>query len=142
MSAVRWVALFILALGIAGCSDRYGGRVEVAGNVKLKGQPIKSGIVIFEPVDGQDTRASSPIHDGAYKIHRESGLKPGKYLIRVTAADGKTAVNPLNPDEPPGPGGGGNIISKELVPAEWNVKSKEQRSVSSENPNKIDFDIP
>jgi hypothetical protein len=143
MSPLRCTALLILALGIAGCADKFGGRIEVNGEVRLKGEPIKEGIIMFEPLDGQDTRAGSPIIDGAYLISREYGLKPGKYLIRITAGDGKTPVNVINPDEGPGPSakGGTNIISKELVPEKWNRNSKEQKTVTSENPNKIDFDI-
>jgi hypothetical protein len=126
---------------LVGCGDKYGGRVEVSGTVKLKGQPIKAGHIIFEPLGGQGTSATAPITDGNYKLLRESGLKPGKYLIRVTAGDGKTPAN-LNPDEPPGPGGKGtNIMVKDLVPPEWNVRSKQEREVTSENPNKLDLDI-
>jgi len=133
--------LLAVAIGVAGCGGGYGGRVEVNGTVKLKGQPLKSGIVIFEALGKQGTGATANITDGTYKIARESGLKPGKYLIRVTAGDGKTPAN-LNPNEAPGPGGGGsNIVSKELVPPEWNVRSKQERDVTSDNPNKIDLDI-
>jgi hypothetical protein len=140
-SVFRLSLAVTLAALAAGCGDKYGGRVEVSGTVKLKGQPVKSGIVMFEPVGGQGTSASAPITDGNYKLVRESGLKPGKYLIRVTAGDGTTPVN-LNPNEPPGPGGKGtNIVSKELIPPEWNVRSKQEREVTSENPNKLDLDI-
>jgi hypothetical protein len=138
-----WLAVSLAVLAV-GCSDNYGGRVGVVGDVKLKGQPIKSGVISFEPASGQDTAATSPITNGAYEIPRASGLKPGKYLIRVTAGDGKTPINPVNPDEPPGPGGKGttNIVSKDLVPADWNVRSKQEREVTNENPNTLNFEIP
>ena len=145
MSGVRFAlaaAAGVAVLALAGCGDKYGGRVEVDGNVKLKGQPLNEGIVIFEPTGGTDTGATAPIKDGAYKIARENGLKPGKYLIRVTSGDIKTPVNALNPDEPPGPGGGNNVMAKERVPADWNTRSKQEREVTSQSPNKIDFDIP
>lgn len=146
MSIARCTAALaagLAGLALAGCGDNYGGRVEINGNVKLKGQPLKTGMVMFEPLAKQDTRASAMITDGNYKVPRENGLRPGKYLIRVTAGDGKTPTNPTNPDEPPGPGGGGtNIISKELVPADWNTRSKQEREVTDQNPNKIDLDIP
>jgi hypothetical protein len=60
----------------------------------------------------------------------------------VSAGDGKTAVNPVSPDQPPGPGGGTNIISKELVPADWNVNSKQERTVNKDGPNRFEFEIP
>jgi hypothetical protein len=126
---------------VAGCSQSSDGRVEISGTVKLKGQPIKDGaIVMFEPLENQGTAGNATVAGGAFTIPRATGLKPGKYLIRVTAGDGKTPVNPVNPDEPPGPGGS-NIISKELVPANWNVNSRQERTVTRDGPNKFDFDI-
>ena len=141
----------VLALGLSACSvlflagctgDSASGLVGVRGKVKLKGQPIKDGTVSFEPTEGQDTRATAVITDGAYDIPRGTGLKPGKYLIRVSAGDGKTAVNPVDEDSPPGPTGGTNIISKDLVPKDWNVNSRQERTITTDNPNTIDFEIP
>ena len=142
MTVSRTAVAFVCLLVFVGCSDSYGGRQEITGTVKLKGQPIKDGTVSFEPLEGQGTRASAPIAAGAFKIARASGLVPGKYLIRISAGDGRTPVNPVNPEQPPGPGGGANIISKELVPASWNVNSKEERSVSSDAPNNFEFNVP
>lgn len=141
MTAMRVFPVLALTavVGLAGCADPYGGRVAVSGTVKLKGQPIKEGTVSFSPLDNQATQAQVLINNGAYTIERKYGLQPGKYLIRVSSGDGKTLYN-ANPDEPPGPGGT-NIISKELVPASWNVNSKEERTVTKENPNTFDFDI-
>jgi len=134
------VGLFV-TLGV-GCSDP-DGRVQVNGIVKLHGMPISDGaIVILEPLENQGTSASVPVTGGAYIIHKQSGLKPGRYLVRVTAGDGKTAINPVDPDHPPGPTGGSNIISKDLVPADWNVNSKQEVIVTKDGPNKFDFDIP
>ena len=127
---------------IAGCSDSYDGRMEVSGKIKLKGEPIKDGaIIMFEPLDNQDTGGNDTVKGGSYSIPRSAGLKPGRYLVRITAGDGKTPTNPLNPDEPPGPGGT-NIISKDLVPADWNVNSKKEVTVTQDGPNRFDFDIP
>jgi len=134
-----------LAVLIAGCSQSHDGRVEITGTVKLKGEPIKDGaIVMFEPLDKQDTAGNATVANGSFTIPRASGLKPGKYLVRVTAGDGKTPVNPVDPDSPPGPGGGRgstNIISRELVPPNWNVNSNQHVNVTKDSPNKFDFDI-
>ncbi|MBN9120304.1 MAG: carboxypeptidase regulatory-like domain-containing protein [Planctomycetes bacterium] len=140
MSFFRALALAFAASIIAGCSADE--RTEVTGTVTLKGTPLKNGTISFEPLDGQKTRATAVIAGGAFGVPRESGLVPGKYLVRVSAGDGKTAVNPVNPDNPPGPGGGTNIISKELVPADWNVNSKQERTVSKEGPNRFEIVIP
>lgn len=133
---------FAALLFLIGCGDPHGGRKEILGSVKLKGQPVKDGTVSFEPLDGQEGRATAMVAAGEYHIPAASGLLPGRYLLRVSAGDQKTAVNPVNPDNPPGPGGGTNIISKELVPADWNVKSTQERTVVKEGPNRFDLDIP
>ena len=138
-------ALFSCVAILAGCSNPPDGRMEVSGTVKLKGQPIKDGaIVLFEPLENQDTAGNATVTGGKFTIPRATGLKPGRYLVRVTAGDGKTAVNPVDPESPPGPGGRGttNIISKDLVPPAWNVNSKEQVNVTKDGPNKFDLDIP
>ncbi|MDB5306271.1 MAG: hypothetical protein JWO38_473 [Gemmataceae bacterium] len=135
--------LAAVALVVAGCSDPYGSRMEVAGTVKLKGHPIKDGALVeFAPLENQDTGVNAVITGGAFSIPRQNGLKPGNYLVRVTAGDGKTPVNPVDVDSPPGPGGGANIISKDIVPPDWNRNSKQQVTVTKEGPNKFDFNIP
>jgi len=129
---------------VAGCSQSSDGRMDVSGTVKLKGQPIKDGaIVMFEPLEKQDTAGNATVAGGAFTIPRATGLKPGKYLVRVTAGDGKTAVNPIDPDAGPGPGGPGgtNIISKDLVPPSWNIYSKQEVTVTKDGPNKFEFNI-
>src|SRR5947209_18256106 len=75
---------------LAGCGDSADGRREVSGTVKLKGQPIKDGaIVMFEPLENQGTATNVAVTGGAFTVPRASGLKPGRYLVRITAGDGK-----------------------------------------------------
>jgi hypothetical protein len=136
------LALWVAAAWAAGCSGSHDGRAAVSGTVKLKGQLINDGaIVLFEPLENQDTAGNATVARGAFSIPKAFGLKPGKYLIRITAGDGKTAVNPVDPDSPPGPGGT-NIISKDIVPGDWNVNSKQEVTVTRDGPNKFDFNIP
>jgi hypothetical protein len=143
MLCKRFAAVLAAAAIAAGCSDTHDGRVAVSGTVRLKGQPIKDGaIVLFEPLEKQDTGGNATVAGGgAYTVPRASGLKPGRYLVRVTAGDGKTAVNPVDANAPPGPGGT-NIVSRDLVPPDWNVTSKHEVTVTKDGPNKFDFDIP
>jgi len=129
---------FAAALALAGCSDPYAGRQDVAGTVTLAGQPLKNGSITFFPADGQGTQSGAGIDNGAYKIPRQQGLKPGKYRIEITAGDGKTPTN----EEAGGPGGSTNIVSVDLIPEEWNTKSKKEVTVKAEGGNTFDFDIP
>src|SRR5262249_36311825 len=101
----------------------------------------------FAPLDGQDTQSGAGIVKGQYKVPRQNGLKPGKYLVRLTAGDGQTPANPeirlpTNNDEAAGPGGFRNIVSLDLIPEDWNTNSKHQVEVKSSGVNKFDFDIP
>lgn len=136
---VRGFSCVVVFCLISGCADPLGGRMEVTGAVKLKGEPLQDGLIIFVPLDRQDTQSGAPIVKGSYRVPREQGLKPGKYLVRLSAGDGKT---PVNEEEAAGPGGSTNIISLDLIPEEWNTKSTQTREVTSTGPNRFDFDIP
>jgi hypothetical protein len=138
MRVMRFGSL-VLVLGVVGCSDPFDGRVEVKGTVTFKGQSLTDATVSFSPLEGQNTQAQVMVTDGKYRIERQTGLKPGKYLIRVSKGDGKTPY--LKDGEAPGPTNT-NIISKELVPDDWNINSKQERTVTKDNPNNFDFSIP
>jgi hypothetical protein len=134
-----FAALFALTLAaLAGCSDQYAGRMTVSGTVKLEGQPLSDARILFDPLDNQGTQSGAPIVDGEYQVPRDAGLKPGKYLVRITAGDGKT---PTNEQEAGGPSNT-NIVSIDRVPDEWNVKSEKQVEITASGPNKFDFEIP
>ena len=128
---------FLLAAALAGCSD-YGGRLAVRGAVTLQGQPLTKGVIAFIPLDGQGTQSGSPVVDGAYSVPRQSGLKPGKYLVHLSAGDGKTPHD----DEAGNPGGSTNIVSFDLIPEEWNVRSTQQVEVKKDGDNKFNFHVP
>jgi hypothetical protein len=112
--------------------------MEVTGGVTLQGQPLKEGSIIFVPLEKQDTQSGAPVINGVYKVPPQSGLKPGKYLVRLTAGDGKTPAN----EEIAAPGGPANIVSVDLIPEEWNTRSKQEVVVKVNSPNKFNFEIP
>ena len=136
----RWVGVAIL-LGLAGCSDPYEGRLAVTGKVTVKGEPLKEASISFEPLDGQTTRAGGGVAAGAYAIPRDAGLRPGKYLVRLTAGDGKTPAGDPEANAG-GPGGNTNIVSVDLIPPDYGVSSKQTVTVTADGPNAFDFDLP
>lgn len=85
-----FVTLFIaLASLILGCSSSELGS-QVEGTVKLDGQPVGPGTVVFAPADGLSNPADGAIQlDGSYflKTSRDIGLKPGTYKVSVTVFD-------------------------------------------------------
>jgi hypothetical protein len=123
---------------LSGCSDPYPGLLEVTGSVKLAGEPLKDGSISFAPVDGRGTQSGAPIVNGSYALPRPNGLKAGKYLVRITAGDGRTPAN----EEAANPGGSTNIVSVDLIPDEWNAKSTKEVEVKANSVNKFDFEIP
>lgn len=130
------------ALAVAGCSAGTT-KEAVSGTVKLKGSNLPDGgVVFFEPLENQDTAATVVVNGGKYDVPKMNGLKPGKYRVRMTAGDGKTAVNPVDENAPPGPGGGTNIVSKDLIPPDWGSKSKQEVTVVAGKSNVFDFSIP
>lgn len=130
---------FLTAAVLMGCADSYGGRLEVSGKVKLVTEPLKDGAIEFVPLESQDTRGGSAITNGEYKIGRKDGLKPGKYLVRLTSGDGKT---PATNEDAASPGGSTNIVSVDRIPPEWNTNSQHQVEVKSSGANEFNFDIP
>jgi hypothetical protein len=130
------------ALLVAGCGGG-DGKEAVSGSITLKSKTFPDGgLVTFEPLENQGTAAPAVVTGGKYDVPRQNGLKPGRYRVWMTAGDGKTAVNPVSSDQPPGPGGGANIVSKDLVPAAWGRDSKQEVTVKAGGPNVFDFNIP
>ena len=132
--------LALISLMLAGCGRDFGGRKEVSGTVKLKGEPVNDGTIEFIPLSGNaETKSGAQILNGDYKIGAEFGLVPGKYRVAITAGDGRTSA--ANPEEPPGPTGA-NIVSKDRVPKEYNIESKQEVEVTAAGKNVFNYDIP
>ena len=118
-----------------GCGGS-GGRMAVNGEVTLKGKPLDEGVIEFV----SDTEKSgATISKGKYEIAALQGLMPGTYKVLITSGDGRTPAD--SPDGLPGPTGA-NIVSKDMIPPEYNTKSKQEVTVKSSGPNKFDFAIP
>lgn len=103
-----------------------------------KDAPLSNGTVSIEPLEGQDTRGGGPVEKGECKLDKASGLKTGRYLVRFTAGDGRTPAD----SEVAAPGGGTNIVSKDLIPEDYGINSKQEITVKKGDPNVFEFKIP
>src|SRR5262245_49236014 len=81
--AICYVAAIFVIL--AGC-DQSSLESQVSGHVKLDGNLIGPGTVVFAPVSGGKPATGSIESDGSYalKTSRESGLAAGKYQVAVS----------------------------------------------------------
>jgi hypothetical protein len=138
-STERLVLCALAALFLAGCGDDLGGRCAVHGTVTFQGKPLDQGFITFIPLaPGQATQSGTAIANGTYAIPKKQGLVPGPYRVSISSGDGKTPAGPS--DQPPGPSG--NFSSKERIPLDYNVASKQDVEVKAEGPNQFNFDIP
>lgn len=110
--------------------------MPIQGDVTLKGKPLDEGVIEFV---SDSTKSGATILKGKYDIPVDQGLMPGVYKVLITAGDGRTPADSL--DGLPGPSGA-NIVSKDLIPPEYNTNSKQEVTVKSSPPNKFNFAIP
>jgi hypothetical protein len=135
-----WVFLVpaLAATALAGCgaSDTLP-RQPITGVVKLSGQPLKTGLIEFQPAEpGMATTAASAIANGAYSLAQSEGLQPGKYEVRISSA-------PQTIERPAGALPGDNPMppAKELIPPKYNANTTLSVTVAKDKPNKFDFDL-
>jgi hypothetical protein len=136
------LGLLLLAVLLAGGCGNAAGRQAISGKVTLKGVPLDEGVIEFHPQGDSPvalaTKAAALIKDGRYQIPRDKGLVPGKYKVVLTSGDKK--VPDLPPDTPPGPVK--TVLSKERIPAAYNVNTNQFVHVTKEGPNQFDYAIP
>jgi hypothetical protein len=88
---MRWWLTMSLALVLAGCSADDGQqRFRVTGSVKLAGEPVPAGEVLFTPDGAKGNSGAQGIADiknGRYDTagSRAPGIAGGPTIIRVTA---------------------------------------------------------
>lgn len=120
------------------------GRQAISGNVTLDGAPLDRGTIQFSPRRSSGGVGSGAVIDGGtYTLPAEKGLPPGEYLVRLFSAESVEAPVPAAPptesDLPPGfrP----TKTGKERIPARYNVQSDLFVIVTTDGPNRFDFDI-
>jgi len=87
-SMLKQIFLLLALLTTLGCAkDPHPERFPVSGAVKFSdGEPVRTGIVEFIPVDGSLTATGQIKTDGTYKlstIENDVGAVPGDYIVVV-----------------------------------------------------------
>lgn len=121
------VVAAIACLVCSGCTtDR---RVPVQGQVTVSGQPVDSGTISFEPIDGRGPTEGGSIERGQYRIAR---VTPGRKIVRIVA------VRKTGRCVKPGPPFGADETVEEVEP----VRCKPQPAdVIAGRENLLSFDL-
>ena len=136
-SVLLMAAILLLSTFVACNRGKHLDLQEVSGSVSLDSQPLGNGTIQFSPLDKDGLASGSAIVEGKYRIPREKGLPPGKYTVRVSAADPSSAV-----PRPSGHGPGSEAPPlKERVPEKYNSRSELRAEVKSGGGNSLDFSL-
>jgi hypothetical protein len=129
--------LILLLLVLVGCSRSPNRRVW--GEVSYKGVPIKEGSIEFLPIEGTGgPSVGAPIQEGAYDIPAAKGpFANGTYQVKLVAVRDTGRY-------PPGPRYAKSMtIREDIIPEEYNVKSKLQVKIDSAwEGTRLDFHLP
>ena len=132
-----WQVLSLPLLVLAGCGPgRIEDRGEVRGTVRLDGELLAEGSILFQPTGGNSGPvAGGTIQDGTFYIRAEKGPPIGMNRIEINAVK-KTGRN--IPAPPPGSGMIEELV--EAVPKEYNQQSTLQWDIK-QGENVIDLDL-
>lgn len=120
----------VIAIAVTGC-DSGPAEFAVTGEVTFNGEPLKEGLILFEPTDGTGDSHDASIKDGKYSANVTAGDK----LVRITANEvvgQKKAYD--TPDSPM------VDITKEIIPPKFNRQSKLTATIASDA-SKHDFNL-
>ena len=137
MPAGPLLLAFVLVF-VAGCGPGNPlGRKAISGKITLNGAPLKDGSIEFVPLAADGVNSGAMIVDGAYSIVTAKGLPVGKYTVRIFSVQARGGE--------PGPNSPSSFASAppgvDLIPPEYNTKSKHAVEVTAEGPNEFNYDI-
>ena len=132
--------LFPLLLFSMGCGpENKLGRLPVAGMVRLDGEPLDRGTILFAPDRLNSAKpggvsSGAQIEDGKYSIAEHKGLTPGSYAARVYSSDEEAELV-----EPQVPGPGIKTV-RERIPARYNLRTELKLEIDGSE-KKVVFDV-
>ena len=141
-SVIVVLMLALLLTVHSGCSKpaNPGGRENVDGMITLNGVPLsgRAGIVFSPKTPGSDGGGQGQIQAGKYFLTGADGVKPGKYIVRITASvdfdikTGKPADNTIE---------FGREIPVDVIPSDFNTTSTIEFEVVAGKKNTFNYDI-
>jgi hypothetical protein len=134
--AIVVVLLAVLALAV-GCKKEDPNRGTVSGEVKLDGQPLGQGSLVFTPVDGtKGTVTGGEIKNGKYQLVGKAAPSVGWNSVEISAVrkTGKMVQKPMAP--------AGQMVeeSAEAIAPQFNTATTLKVEVKS-GENTANFDV-
>lgn len=130
-----WLAILCAAL-VIGCGDD-SGRIGVSGKVRVDGEPLAAGSILFEPMEETKSPSSgTDIKDGIFNIPRDKGPMPGKFRVAIHSQRPTGKQIAAHSPAPPG-----TLVDEigEAIPEHYNARSTLIVEIRSGKP--LDFDI-
>ena len=140
---VAYVAVLVPACWVlSGCST--GGNLqEVSGTVTYDGDPLPQGVIEFWPAEGQGSKTSTNISNGAYKIPKDKGLQPGTYKVSIICGDGYDGAGDAGVAVPKArPKAVGTPGEERSPPEFFGSTTKQTAEIKEGVANKFDFNVP
>ena len=135
--------LLMLVAFMSGCKKNVNpdGRLDVSGKITMNGQPIRgSATVRFDPVGDDKMAGGSARIDGKgnYLLTGQDGIKPGKYIVRISAVDtfDKTTNTWRTAETPEG-----REYAVRVVPRDFNDNSTLEFDAADGKKNVFNYDI-
>jgi hypothetical protein len=134
------VGLVLVIALTAGC-DSGPRRLPASGAVTYRGQPVPEGFILFQPQDpGRGQTTGTVVSNGRYALPAAEGLSPGRYTVRITAADParRAAATPrMGADGIPVADG----TAREWLPPRYNTQSSLEIDAAPGGPTTFDFNL-
>ncbi len=154
MTRLQFLVLFLLTALLMGCGTENQKNydnlnlVQVSGTVKLGQNPLPNALVKFEAKDGQYAYGTTD-SNGRYTLRFDSetaGVTPGEKTVRITTAigageEGSEEVGEEPAGESSTESQSSPLKKTELVPEQYNKKSKLKRTVKPDESQTFDFDL-
>jgi hypothetical protein len=124
----------VAMLLLAGCGSD---RIPISGDVTFDGEPVLTGTIAFEPVDGKGAATGGKITDGKYSLVGDAAPQPGTKKVRI-AATRKTGRRIQAQFAPPG------TLTDEIeryIPDIYNTRTTLTCEVSRDGSHQIDFNL-
>ena len=121
---VASIFLLVALAPLAGCSVP---EAEVSGTVKIDGQPLKEGDILFEETDKSKTPAAGKIVDGKYALK----VLPGSKLVRINASRPTGKVDPHMK----------SVGRESMVAAEFNERTTLKAEITPGKQEGVDFNV-